>query len=112
MPSSAGGGSFRVDLERAPDAIRELDAALAELREIKKAAVSLGTINPGSRDSVSIDAARVLGLAAVGGAGSLVDALDAGIAQVDHLVTALRADLGDYGAADSNASENFDARLR
>lgn len=104
LPAPVGGGTFQVDLARAPEAIRELEYALDELQKLKAHAASLGKIDPESRDSVSLDMAAMLGATAVGGPGSLDAALDAGIAEVKHLITAMTDDLARYRATDAAAS--------
>ena len=109
-PSSTGGGSFRVDLERAPDAIRELNAALAELVSLRTEAFKLSHVDPGSRDSVSIDAARALSDAAAGGPDSLATALEAGIDKVSSLISSLEADLRSYRETEIRSGASLDRR--
>lgn len=102
---AVGGDHFRVDLERAPQAIHELEDASRELREIRQDALRMGKVTPPTIDAVSLDAAAVLGAAANGNAGSLVAALDAGIDQVDSLVRRLKEDLRKYGATDESVAD-------
>lgn len=103
-PPEIGGGSFTVNLERAPEAIRELEAAARELSEIRREAERLGKITPPTSDLVSRDAADVLGAAAVGGNGSFVAALDSGIQQVQGMITALQTALVEYGRVDGETA--------
>ena len=70
-PPGVGGGDFAVDLANAPRAIRELEEAARELVDHTTCAVALGRVTPPSRDQVSLDAATMLGISAVGGNGSL-----------------------------------------
>jgi hypothetical protein len=102
-PPGVGGGEFAVDLARAPQAIRELREAEAELRSIKDEAVSLGRVLPPSNDQVSLDAAQVLGVAAVGGNGSFLQALDLGVQQIGAMIEGLEASLRRYGVADEQS---------
>ncbi len=97
IPAPVGSsGQFSVDLQRAPQAIRDLEDAQEQLLEIKKNAVSLGKISPPAQDPVSQDAALVLGTTATGGPGSLLVAIDAGIEQLGSLISKLRGDLQTY----------------
>lgn len=109
MTHMSRAGGFRVDLERAPEAIRELEFAVAELREIQNDAKLLAKPDPGSRDSVSVEAAQRIGLAAGGGPTSLVEALEIGIRQVDALIMSLKSDLAAYRSAESSGAGRFDA---
>ena len=103
------GGSFTVDLERAPQTLRELTAARDELRDLAEEAKRLGKIDPGTTDQVSRDAATLLGAVADGGQGSLVRALQAGADRLDALVHAITAELQDYQSADERTREGLDA---
>lgn len=101
VPAPVGGGaSFSVDLDRAPEVLRDLENARQELEDLKVEARFLGKIDPQSNDDVSRDAATVLGAVAVGGPGSLVEALDAGVNRLDALIQAIRSELDAYRAAD------------
>lgn len=106
-PPPVGGDTFRVDLERAPQAIRELEDALAQLREIRHDAVRMARVTPPTADSVSRDAAAVLGAAANGNTGSLVAALDSGIDQIETLIAKLTDDLRRYRASDRSAADEL-----
>jgi hypothetical protein len=99
-PPEVGGGAFDVDLDRAPEAIRQLRDAESELRSIKDDATSLGRISPPANDQVSLDAAAMLGAAAVGGTGSLIQALDQGIQQLGAMIEGLESALRAYRADD------------
>ena len=103
-PPAVGGGSFSVDMERAPEAIRGLEEALALLKKVRQNAVALGTVVPPGKDQVSSDAAKLLGAAAVGGQGSLVVALDAGASRLQALIDGLRDDLQAYDRTESSAA--------
>ncbi|GAA4885091.1 hypothetical protein [Actinomycetospora straminea] len=106
-PPEVGGGAFTVDLARAPEAIRELEDAARELFRIRQDAEQLGKIDPPAQDQVSLDAARVLGLAANGGNGSLVAALDSGLDQIGALIGSLRTALAAYEAADDEGEASL-----
>lgn len=106
-PPPVGGDHFRVDLERAPQAIRELEDARDQLLELKNDAVALGKITPPTRDPVSFDAARLLEAAATGGSGSLISALDSGIEQVERFIAGLRADLKRYRSTDEAIADDL-----
>ena len=112
-PPAAGGGSFAVDMERAPAAIRELEAALTLLRDLRQDVAHLGNVVTPARDEVSADAATLLGSVAVGGQGSLDAALDAGAVRLKSLIEGLRADLRAYRASELAAAStpNGDARV-
>ncbi|MDD7939362.1 hypothetical protein PHK61_13135 [Actinomycetospora lutea] len=101
-PPEVGGGSFTVDLARAPEAIRELETARDELLDIKREAERLGRVEAPTRDLVSIDAAQLLGTVAVGGPGSLLVALDQGIQQIELMLESLRSSLEQYRDSDDH----------
>ncbi len=111
-PPAVGGGSFRVDRERAPEAIRDLEEALRELRVLRLDAAMLGKVAPPSRDEVSRDAAAVLATAAVGGRGSLVSALDAGVLRLEQLIESLREELKEYDRSDASSRLSFSDNAR
>jgi hypothetical protein len=102
QPVPVGGGSFEVDISRAPEAIRELEQARDELRGIRDEALSLSDIQAPTYDQVSQDAARVLSRKASGEPGSFMEALDSGIAEVTRMIEALRAGFAEYQAADDD----------
>lgn len=106
MPS---GGSFTVDLERAPQTLRDLTAARDELRELIEEARRLGKVDPGTSDPVSQDAASALGAVADGGTGSLVLALQSGVHRLDVFIAAISAELNGYGSAEHENREGLDA---
>lgn len=108
VPAPTGGGAFSVDLDRAPEVLRDLENARQELEDLKAEARFLGKIDPMSDDEVSRDAATVLGAVAVGGPGSLVEALDAGVARLDGLIGAIRSELDAYRAADRTTVARLD----
>jgi hypothetical protein len=111
VPAPAGGGAFSVDLERAPEVLKDLEDARQELEDLKAETRILGKINPLSDDDVSRDAATILGAVAVGGPGSLIEALDAGVARLDGLIGAIRSELNAYTAADrTNVARIDDAK--
>jgi hypothetical protein len=103
------GGSFTVDLERAPETLRDLTAARDELRELIEEARRLGKVDPSSEDPVSQDAATALGAVADGGAGSLVLALQSGVRRLDTLISAISAELNNYSSAERENREGLDA---
>ena len=100
VPAPAGGGAFSVDLDRAPAVLRDLENARQELEDLKVEARFLGKIDPPTNDDVSRDAATVLGAVAVGGPGSLLEALDAGVTRLDALIGAIRSELNAYRGTD------------
>lgn len=109
VPAPVGdGGSFSVDLDRAPQVLRDLENARQELEDLKAEARFLGKVDPQSNDDVSRDAATVLGAVAVGGPGSLVEALDAGVNRLDALIDAIRSELNAYQAADRTSVARLD----
>ena len=107
QPVPVGGGSFEVDITRAPEAIRELETALAELNSIKIDAQLLSQVAPPTNDLVTRDAAAVLGRKAIDGPGSLTDALDQGIAEVTRLIQQLRAGFEAYRQSDADAGTQY-----
>lgn len=107
IPPPVGSDQFRIDLERAPRAIRELEDARDQLRHLKTEAIALGKVTPPTQDQVSLDAARLLEATAVGGDGSLVAALDSGIRQIEELVTSLRRDVASYRTVDDRAADDL-----
>jgi hypothetical protein len=102
------GGSFTVDLERAPQTLRDLTTARDELRDLMREARRLGRVDPGSNDDVSRGAAILLGAVADGGDGSLIRALDAGAQRLDDLIAAIKAEMRSYGDAEQGAQTDFD----
>lgn len=111
VPAPAGGGAFSVDLERAPGVLRDLENARQELEDLKVEVRFLGKIDPQTHDDVSRDAATVLGAVAVGGPGSLIDALDAGVVQLDGLIGAIRSELKAYRDTErTNGAQIDDAK--
>ena len=106
MPS---GGAFSVDLERAPQTIRELESARDQLAELMREAARLGKIEPGTTDEVSRDAALVLGAVADGGEGSLSRALQAGVERLDLLIAAVGRELAAYRAVEDRNHGGIDA---
>lgn len=107
VPPPAGSDQFRIDLERAPQAIRELEVALEQLRVLRNDAMALGRVVPPTQDQVSLDAASILGATAVGGTGSFLGALDSGILQVEHLIAGLREDIEKYRTVDQSATDDL-----
>ncbi|NYD39556.1 hypothetical protein [Actinomycetospora corticicola] len=101
------GGSFTVDLARAPEAIRELEHARDQLRALMVEARRLGRIDPGTTDQVSLDAATVFGATADGGDGSLVRALETGAQRLDLLIDTVRSELRSYRDVDAGTSVGF-----
>ncbi|GLZ51380.1 hypothetical protein [Actinomycetospora sp. NBRC 106378] len=100
MPVTPAADAFTVDLEAAPGVLRELYAARDELQQVRMDALRLRQIDPGTQDEVSRDAASVLGAIAAGGSGSLVEAVNGGIARLGQLIGALEAELASYQAAE------------
>jgi hypothetical protein len=84
-----------------------LEQARDELKDIKRDAVALGQVNPPARDQVSLDAAQKLSEVGVGGAGSLMQALDRGIAEIERLIDTLRTGFADYERNDSAAGSDL-----
>lgn len=109
-PPEVGGGMFTVNLDQAPQAIRELEEALHELQAIREDAQALGRISPPTRDQVSADAAQVLGLAATGGPGSMVEALTLGMQHVQNMITNLKVALEQrYPQSDEDARAAYNS---
>ncbi|MCD2193575.1 hypothetical protein LQ327_09285 [Actinomycetospora endophytica] len=108
VPAPTGGGAFSVDLDRAPEVLQDLENARQELIVLRRDALRLGQVDPSSNDQVSRDAAAVLGAVAVGGPGSLVEALDGGIERLAHLIGAISAELGSYSATEQGNGAQFD----
>jgi hypothetical protein len=102
------GGSFTVDLERAPQTINDLTAARDELVALMQDARKLGRVNPGSADEVSRDAATLLGAVADSGDGSLLRALEAGAFRLTQLIDAITNELRAYGESEGANSGIFD----
>jgi hypothetical protein len=109
VPAPAAGGAFSVDLERAPEMLRDLQNARNELEDLKIEARSLGKVDPSSNDQVSRDVATLLGAVAVGGPGSLLDALDAGMRRLDELISAIQTELDAYRRSDEATRDRLAA---
>jgi hypothetical protein len=111
VPAPPAGGAFSVDVERAPTVLRDLQDARQELEDLRAEARFLGKVDPSSNDQVSRDAATVLGAVAVGGPGSLLEALDAGVGRLDALIGAIRTELDAYQANErTNVAQIDDSR--
>lgn len=102
------GGSFTVDLERAPQTLRDLTAARDELVVLIRDARALGRVESGSEDEVSRDAATLLGAVADGGQGSLSLALEAGVTRLTQLIDAIKGELEAYEASEHENQSTFD----
>jgi hypothetical protein len=109
-PAPAAAGAFSIDLERAPEVLRDLQDARNELQDLRRDASRLGKVDPGSRDQVSLDAAQALEAVATGGRGSLVEAINAGLHQLDGLIAAIEAELAAYRRTDQAQAARFDDR--
>lgn len=107
MPIPDVGTSFTVDLAAAPQVLRDLEDARRQLEDLKVEARYLGKVDPGTNDTVSQDAAAVFGLIAVGGPGSLLAALEGGVARLDALIQAVRAELSAYQQVEDGARASF-----
>jgi hypothetical protein len=107
-PAPAAAGAFSIDLERAPEVLRDLQNARQELEDLKAEARFLGKVDPSSNDEVSRDAATVLGAVAVGGPGSLLEALDAGVSRLDALIGVIRSELDAYQANERTSVARID----
>jgi hypothetical protein len=103
------GGSFTVDLERAPQTLRELTTARDELFDLMRQARALGRVNPGANDDVSRDAATLLGAVADGGSGSLLLALEAGATRLTQLIEAIEGELRSYRSSENATRSSLDA---
>lgn len=103
QPQPVGGGSFDVDITRAPQAIRQLEEARDELESIKRDAVYLGQIRPPTNDRVSIDAAQALAEKATLGPGSFIGSLTQGIEEITRMIEALRSGFAAYQQSDDDA---------
>lgn len=110
VPAPAAGGAFSVDLDRAPQVLRDLQNARNELQDLRRDAMRLGKVDPGSDDEVSLDAARMLETVATGGHGSLVEAVTAGLRQLDGLIGAIEGELAAYREADRSEAVQLDDR--
>jgi hypothetical protein len=108
-PAPTASGAFSVDLERAPEVLRNLQDARNELTVVKQDALRLGRVDPSSKDDVSRDAAIALGAVAVGGPGSLIEALDAGVRRLDELIDAIRTELDSYRGSDEATRDRLAA---
>jgi hypothetical protein len=102
------GGSYTVDLERAPQTLQDLTAARDELTELLADTERLGKVDPGSADQVSQDAAALLGAVAAGGDGSLLLALRAGIDRLNELINGIAAELSSYRETEATSRGAFD----
>ena len=102
------GGAFTVDLERAPQTLRDLTAARDELFDLMREARDLGRVDPGVGDEVSRDAATLLGAVADGGDGSLLLALEAGATRLNQLIDAIEAELRSYRSSENSTRDSFD----
>lgn len=93
---TAGGGGYRVDVERAPQAIADLRRAAKRLRLEAEKAMALGRITPPGLDVVSANAVRIFAEAAVGEQGSLRQALLGAADRFDSDASKLESDLKNY----------------
>jgi hypothetical protein len=93
---TAGGSGYRVDVERAPQAIADLRRAAEHLRLEADKAIALGRITPPGLDVVSANAVRIFAEAAVGEQGSLRQALFGAADRFSSDADKLEADLKTY----------------
>ncbi|MGH3906911.1 MAG: hypothetical protein ACRDTE_22425 [Pseudonocardiaceae bacterium] len=93
---TAGGSGYRIDVERAPQAIADLHRAAEHLRSEAEKAIALGRITPPGLDVVSANAVRIFAEAAVGEQGSLRQALLGAANRFDSDASKLEADLRNY----------------
>ena len=110
VPAPAAADAFSVDLARAPQVLRDLNDAVGELRDLRRDALQLGKVDPGSRDQVSLDAARAIEAVAVGGPGSFVEAVTAGIERLEALIRAVESELRAYRESETANARSLDAR--
>ncbi|MDL5154472.1 hypothetical protein [Actinomycetospora termitidis] len=108
MPVAAEGNSFTVDLDAAPQVLGDLRTARDQLYDLRHEAAFLGKIDPGTQDDVSRDAAAVFGAVAVGGPGSLLAALTAGIDRLNELISTLETEIADYRSTEGQQVRRFD----
>jgi hypothetical protein len=96
-PAGSGGGRFFIDLDRAPQVIADLEAALRRVEEMHQAAGRTGRVAlaPGE-DVVSINAANQVAKMTSGPEGSLTAALFAYQGRLRETVDGLRAQLRTY----------------
>ena len=96
-PAGSGGGRFFIDLDRAPQVIADLEAALLRVEGIYRAARRAGRFKfaPGE-DVVSVNAANQVAKMTSGPDGSLTAALFAYQGRLRETVDGLRAQLHTY----------------
>lgn len=107
MPVADTADAFSVDLEAAPQVLRELYAARDELLSMRADVGRLGQIEPETNDEVSRDAAIVFGAIATGGSGSLLTAVDGGVRRLGDLIDALENELAAYRANERDIRGRF-----
>lgn len=91
-----GGGMFRIDPERAPQAIADLRHAADLLQDEIRTAEDLANYQAPGLDAVSRDAVRIISEAAIGEQGSLRAALVGALAEFNRQADKLEADLKAY----------------
>lgn len=94
--TTASGGSYSVDVERAPQAIADLRHAAQALKDEARNAWNLANITPPGLDVVSANAVRCFVDAAVGEQGSLWLALLGAAARFESDAEKLEASLKTY----------------
>ncbi len=94
--TTTGGGSYSVDVERAPQAIADLRRAADALEAEATRAWDLANIRPPGLDVVSANAVRVFAEAAIGEQGSLRLALEGAVRRLRADADKLEASLKTY----------------
>ncbi|GAA4611112.1 hypothetical protein [Saccharopolyspora hordei] len=95
-----GRTSIRVDLDRAPELLAELDRVREKYVKARDVATQLATIMPPFGDDVTVEVFKKLGERAQGGEGSLYDSAQGKIDWIDGFKAAVQKALDEHKRID------------
>lgn len=99
-PAVNGQQGFQVDLDRAPELLKELDGVRAKYEKARDEARQLANIMPPFGDDVTIAVFKKLGERAQGGQGSLFDTAQGMIDWIDGFKAAVQKALDEHQRID------------
>lgn len=95
-----GRPTMRVDLDRAPELLAELDRVREKYVKAREAALELSRIMPPFGDDVTVEVFKKLGERAQGGEGSLYDSAQGKIDWIDGFKAAVQKALDEHKRID------------
>lgn len=95
-----GQQGFRIDLDRAPELLKELDGVREKYRKARDLAQELSWVTPPFADDVTIQVFKKLGQRAQGGEGSLYDTASGMIKWIDDFKAAIQKAIDEHKRID------------